>query len=278
MNNATYLINFKRGAMIYNGYFNVDHNSNIIMKFKFNIYNVNDLSMNYIHEYMFVDNVMFIRERDNTSAVWEAQNMELYSIEETGINEYIICDNTQDIRIRSCICVDKYTRFVTKRIDDYIDINCLEMYHNKNKIYKFINNKIYFTLLLQNEVVETTWEEVFGVYPDIIEDFTIRDLSSEKNTNTSIVQYSKIVVTPVEKVPEKPRVENVAVSIPRQVTVYPNIPVKPITPLRISNAQRYHNLSLKTPPEVGIISKVENDKWCKYKKPHAKLSQLNISR
>jgi hypothetical protein len=167
--------------MIYNGFFNVDHNNNIIVKFKFNIYNVNDLSMNQLHEYMFIDNVMFIRERDNPLAVWEAQNMELYSIEETGINEYMICDNTQDVRIRSCICVDKYTRFVTKRIDEYIDINCLEMYHNKNKIYKFINNKIYFTLYqLTNELFETTWEKVFNIYPDTIDDFIIRDLSVEK--------------------------------------------------------------------------------------------------
>ena len=234
--------------MIYNGFFHVDHNNNIIVKFKFNIYNVNDLSMNQLHEYMFIDNVMFIRERDNPSAVWETQNMELYSIEETGINEYMICDNTQDIRIRSCICVDKYTRFVTKRIDEYIDINCLEMYHNKNKIYKFINNKIYFTLLpiyqLTNELFETTWEKVFNIYPDTIDDFTIRDLSSEKNTSSSIVKYPTIMVTPVEKIPEPQLIEKVPVVIPRQVAIYPTIPVKPI----------------------------------KYNKPHIKLGQLNITR
>ena len=246
MNNSTYLINFKRGTMIYNGFFNVDHNSNIIVKFKFNIYNVNDLSMNLLREYMFVDNVIFIRERDNPSAVWEAQNMALYSIEETGINEYMICDNTQDVRIRSCIYVDKYTRFVTKRIDEYIDINCLEMYHNKNKIYKFINNKIYFTLdQLTNELIDTTWEKVFNTYPDTIDDFTIRDLSSEKNTSSSIVvQCSAIMVTPVEKNPEPQLIEKVPVVIPRQVTIYPTIPVKPI----------------------------------KYNKPHIKLGQLNITR
>ena len=202
--------------MTYNGFFHVDRNSNIITKFKFNIYNVNDLSMNLLREYMFVDNVIFMRDRDNPYACWEDQNMELYSIEETGINEYMICDNTQDVRIRSCICVDKYTRIVTNRTDEYIDINCLEMDHNKNKIYKFIGNKIYFTLLPPNELVETTWEEVFNIHPDTIEGFTLRDLSSEKGT-------------PVEKVPtvEKAPTEKVTVSVPRHVTVYPNIHVKP---------------------------------------------------
>ena len=203
--------------MTYNGFFHVDRNSNIITKFKFNIYNVNDLSMNLLREYMFVDNVIFMRDRDNPYACWEDQNMELYSIEETGINEYMICDNTQDVRIRSCICVDKYTRIVTTRTDEYIDINCLEMDHNKNKIYKFIGNKIYFTLLHMDQLTnETTWEKVFGIYPDTIEDFTLRDLSSEKGT-------------PVEKVPtvEKAPTEKVTVSVPRHVTVYPNIHVKP---------------------------------------------------
>jgi len=226
--------------MIYNGFFNVDHNNNIIVKFKFNIYNVNDLSMNQLHEYMFIDNVMFIRERDNPSAVWEAQNMELYSIEETGINEYMICDNTQDVRIRSCICVDKYTRIVTKRTDEYIDINCLEMDHNKNKKYRFINNKINFTLFPSNELVETTWEEVFGIYPDTIEDFTLRDLSNEKGTAFEKVPTEKVPTekvptekVPTEKVPiENPRVEKVPVSIPRQRSAHPNIPVKPKPPLQ----------------------------------------------
>ena len=221
MNNITYLLNFKRGAMTYNGFFHVDRNSNIITKFKFNIYNVNDLSMNLLREYMFVDNVIFMRDRDNPYACWEAQNMELYSIEETGINEYMVCDNTQDVRIRSCICVDKYTRIVTKRTDEYIDINCLEMDHNKNKIYKFIDNKIYFTLYqLTNELVETTWEEVFNIHPDTIEDFTLRDLSREKGT--------PVEKAPTEKVStEKAPTEKVTVSVPRHVTVYPNIQVKP---------------------------------------------------
>ena len=31
------------------------------------------------------------------------------------------------------------------------------------------------------------------------------------------------------------------------------------TPFRISNAQMHHNLSLKTPPKVGV----SNEKWCK---------------
>ena len=236
--------------MTYNGFFHVDRNSNILIKFKFNIYNVNDLSMNLLREYMFVDNVIFMRDRDNPYACWEAQNMELYSIEETGINEYMICDNTQDVRIRSCICVDKYTRIVTKRTDEYIDINCLEMDDNKNKIYKFINNKIYFTLFPSNELVETTWEEVFNIHPDTIEDFTLRDLSNEKGTPVEKAPVEKVLAekAPVEKVPtekvptekaptekvpiENPRVEKVPVSIPRQRSAHPNIPVKPKPPLQ----------------------------------------------
>jgi hypothetical protein len=194
--------------------------------------------MNLLREYMFVDNVIFMRDRDNPYACWEAQNMELYSIEETGINEYMICDNTQDVRIRSCICVDKYTRIVTNRTDEYIDINCLEMDHNKNKIYKFIGNKIYFTLLHMDQLTnETTWEEVFNIHPDTIEDFTLRDLSSEKGTPVEKASTEKAPtekVQTVEKVPtekaptvEKAPTEKVTVSVPRHVTVYPNIHVKP---------------------------------------------------
>jgi len=207
--------------------------------------------MNLLREYMFVDNVIFMRDRDNPYACWEAQNMELYSIEETGINEYMVCDNTQDVRIRSCICVDKYTRIVTKRTDEYIDINCLEMDHNKNKIYKFIDNKIYFTLYqLTNELVETTWEEVFNIHPDTIEDFTLRDLSREKGTPVEKAPTEKVSTekaptekvstekalaenVPAEKAPtekvstEKAPTEKVTVSVPRHVTVYPNIQVKP---------------------------------------------------
>ena len=72
---------------------------------------------------------------------------------------------------------------------------------------------------------ETTWEEVFNIYPDTIEDFTLRDLSREK---VPTVEKAPTEKASTEKVlAEKVPTEKVPVSVPRHVTVYPNIHVKP---------------------------------------------------
>ena len=262
-NKIVYLLNFKRGDMKYNGFFYVEREKKIISNLKVNIYDIDELAMNPDREYMFIDNVMLIRQRD-TLAAWEAQNMDSYSIQEINTDEYVICNDTQDVRIISYICVDKYSRMVTKRVDEYRDIHCLEMSHNRNKIYKFIDNKIYFTDK-DNDCVETTWEKVFNIIDDKIEAFTIRDLSIE------IPKIKEQVVTitqnPIPITIPTPITTPITTPIPTPITTPIPTPITiPITiPSVIPNRNTINTLNITKPVIVNPIQQQNNKKPVHYK-------------
>jgi len=183
-NHKLYSITFNASTMNYDGLFYVDSSDDTITNLKFNIRDIDELLLNPQHEYMFTDYTMFTKLKNEST--WDRLNMEFFSITQIRNDEYLICDDTDPITIRSYITVNKKSRMVTRFIVCYTNVDCLALPHNSNKIYKFINNKAYFTPFLfenahsgafssaksngsmrienaQRCITEKSWEEVFNI-------------------------------------------------------------------------------------------------------------------
>ena len=183
-NHKLYSITFNASTMNYDGLFYVDSSDDTITNLKFNIRDIDELLLNPQHEYMFTDYTMFTKLKNEST--WDRLNMEFFSITQIRNDEYLICDDTDAITIRSYITVNKKSRMVTRFIVCYTNVDCLALPHNSNKIYKFMNNKAFFTPFLfenahsgafssaksngsmrienaQRCITEKSWEEVFNI-------------------------------------------------------------------------------------------------------------------
>ena len=212
-----YSIFFTRELKIYYGHFTVDSNSHVITEFIFNIYNINELTMNPEYEYKFDNNIMYMKRKQDSESEWDKQNMSSSVIENkppiftiTSLHQsynyssYAIYNQVDEILIEARITVDNTNKRVTDFYWKYSNIDCLSMNHNQTTDFKYMNGCVYMQNKDENNQYEqTTWNRVF---------------------NINETQITDIVINKHEELVEKQKIETITdtvVEIPNTISLQP---------------------------------------------------------
>jgi hypothetical protein len=188
-----HLISFNRESMVYSGFFYVQ--DDIITTLIYNIYNIDELTMNPSNEYRFIDNIMYIRSKDSSST-WKPQHMDFFTIKElvgdVTNDEVLIYDETEKVKIKAYLTVNKYTKMIVNFILEYIDIDCL---YGKDNIYKFISDNIY--IKTNNDWVLTNWEYVFDIVDCKIDNLWVTNLLTDISSSKIEIQNKELNKEPI---------------------------------------------------------------------------------